>query len=401
MREALAASFEIDVPVVMVSEAGASVYSASDVGARGVPRARRHRARRHLDRAPAAGSAGRAGEDRSQEHRRRAVPARRVAARGSKKSLDAVVDSCVNQVGVNLNTASTHLLAHVSGIGPALARAIVEHRAKARAVQSRDGSCWRCRASRRRRSSRRRASCASAAARTRSTTPACTPSATRSLERLARQLGVGDRGARWARGVEQREGGDATFTRRGRRVHLRRHRARAGEAGPRSARRRSCRSRSATTSTSSRTCSPGWCCPGIVTNVTNFGAFVDIGVHQDGLVHISQLADKFVKDPREVVNAGDRVSVRVLEVKLDKKQIALTMKSGSASESRAERPAAASRPADDGRRPPRDRGCATAAAAAAQARAVQQPVRRRARESGQTLVAQRVGERPHAPLNES
>jgi uncharacterized protein len=56
---------------------------------------------------------------------------------------------------------------------------------------------------------------------------------------------------------------------------------------------------------------------------------VDIGVHQDGLVHISQLADKFVKDPRDVVSAGDRVSVRVLEVKLEKQQIALTMKSGS------------------------------------------------------------------------
>jgi uncharacterized protein len=71
---------------------------------------------------------------------------------------------------------------------------------------------------------------------------------------------------------------------------------------------------------------PGMICPGIVTNVTNFGAFVDIGVHQDGLVHISQLADTYVKDPRQVVNAGDRVSVRVLEVNLDKKQIALTMK---------------------------------------------------------------------------
>ena len=71
---------------------------------------------------------------------------------------------------------------------------------------------------------------------------------------------------------------------------------------------------------------PGMICPGIVTNVTNFGAFVDIGVHQDGLVHISQLADTFVKDPRQVVNAGDRVSVRVLDVNLDKKQIALTMK---------------------------------------------------------------------------
>ena len=70
-------------------------------------------------------------------------------------------------------------------------------------------------------------------------------------------------------------------------------------------------------------------CPGIVTNVTNFGAFVDIGVHQDGLVHVSQLADRFVKDPRDVVSPGDRVTVRVVEVNLAKNQIALTMKSGA------------------------------------------------------------------------
>jgi uncharacterized protein len=74
---------------------------------------------------------------------------------------------------------------------------------------------------------------------------------------------------------------------------------------------------------------PGMVCPGIVTNVTNFGAFVDIGVHQDGLVHVSQLADRFVKDPRDVVSPGDRVTVRVLEVNLAKNQIALTMKSGA------------------------------------------------------------------------
>jgi len=73
---------------------------------------------------------------------------------------------------------------------------------------------------------------------------------------------------------------------------------------------------------------PGKVCTGVVTNVTNFGAFVDIGVHQDGLVHISQLSDSFVKDPRAVVNPGDKVQVRVLEVSLEKRQIALTMKSG-------------------------------------------------------------------------
>ena len=63
---------------------------------------------------------------------------------------------------------------------------------------------------------------------------------------------------------------------------------------------------------------------GVVTNVAAFGAFVDIGVHQDGLVHISALSDKFVKDPREVVKAGDIVKVRVLEVDIPRKRIALT-----------------------------------------------------------------------------
>jgi uncharacterized protein len=67
---------------------------------------------------------------------------------------------------------------------------------------------------------------------------------------------------------------------------------------------------------------------GTVTNVTNFGAFVDIGVHQDGLVHISALADKFVSDPREVVKAGDIVTVKVIEVDIDRKRIALSMRMG-------------------------------------------------------------------------
>lgn len=71
---------------------------------------------------------------------------------------------------------------------------------------------------------------------------------------------------------------------------------------------------------------PGMILEGVVTNVTNFGAFVDIGVHQDGLVHISQLANKFVKDPREIVKAGDVVKARVVEVDLKRNRIALTMR---------------------------------------------------------------------------
>ena len=76
---------------------------------------------------------------------------------------------------------------------------------------------------------------------------------------------------------------------------------------------------------------------GVVTNVTNFGAFVDVGVHQDGLVHISALADRFVKDPHEVVKAGDVVRVKVLEVDVKRKRIGLSMRLGDNTQQRADR----------------------------------------------------------------
>ena len=85
---------------------------------------------------------------------------------------------------------------------------------------------------------------------------------------------------------------------------------------------------------------PGMQLEGVVTNVTAFGAFVDVGVHQDGLVHISELSDRFVKDPREVVKAGDVVKVRVKEVDVARKRIALTMKSGAIDRSAGPRPSA-------------------------------------------------------------
>ena len=66
--------------------------------------------------------------------------------------------------------------------------------------------------------------------------------------------------------------------------------------------------------------------PGIVTNITNFGAFVDIGVHQDGLVHISQMADRYVTDPTQIVSLHQHVKVRVTEVDLKRKRISLSMK---------------------------------------------------------------------------
>jgi len=71
---------------------------------------------------------------------------------------------------------------------------------------------------------------------------------------------------------------------------------------------------------------------GVVTNVTNFGAFIDVGVHQDGLVHISAMSEKFIKDPREVVKAGDLVKVKVMEVDLERRRVALTMRLSDSSE---------------------------------------------------------------------
>jgi uncharacterized protein len=92
---------------------------------------------------------------------------------------------------------------------------------------------------------------------------------------------------------------------------------------------------------------PGMLLEGVVTNVATFGAFVDIGVHQDGLVHVSRLADRFVKDPHDVVKSGDIVHVKVLEVDLERKRIALTM--------RFDKKPAAAAPRAQAPRPPRER----------------------------------------------
>jgi uncharacterized protein len=94
---------------------------------------------------------------------------------------------------------------------------------------------------------------------------------------------------------------------------------------------------------------------GVVTNVTNFGAFVDVGVHQDGLVHISMMADRFVKDPHQVVKAGDIVRVKVLEVDVERKRIGLSMRLGEATNKPSSRPEASSRQPHQKSRGHRDR----------------------------------------------
>ena len=335
VREALR-HFEIDVPVVMVSEAGASVYSASDAAREEFPeldvtvRGAISIARRLQDPLaelvkidPKSIGVGQYQHD--------------VSATGLKKSLDEVVDSCVNQVGVNVNTASYHLLGRVSGIGPGLAKAIVEHRAKVGLFKSRDALLEVPRFAKK--------TFEQAAGFLRvpdSVQPldntGVHPERYAALGRVATELGVSNQELLGA-GVKlvkqsaslKAELGTFTFD----------DVVRELEKPGRDPRDTFVPFSFRADIHELKDLQPGMVCSGIVTNVTNFGAFVDIGVHQDGLVHISQLSDKFVKDPKDVVSAGDRVTVRVLEVKLDKKQIALTMKSQSERGAASERPATA------------------------------------------------------------
>jgi len=107
---------------------------------------------------------------------------------------------------------------------------------------------------------------------------------------------------------------------------------------------------------------PGMSLEGTISNVAQFGAFVDLGIHQDGLIHVSQLADRYVTDARDVVRAGDIVRVRVLEIDLDRQRIALTMRADAPPRAVTARPAATGRAAGQGERaaPSRTPGSAMA-----------------------------------------
>lgn len=324
VREVLT-NAKLEVPVVMVSEAGASVYSASEVAREEFPdldvtvRGAISIARRLQDPLaelvkvdPKSIGVGQYQHDVSQ------------AALG--KSLDAVVDSCVNSVGVDVNTASSHLLARVSGIGPALARAVVEQRERKGLYRT------RAELSRVPRFSPKVFEQAAGFLRVRGgdnplDATGVHPERYAPLERLADRLGVAVRdllgpGVEKVKKATHLRDEVGAFTFADIVAELEKPGRDPRETFVPFAYRADVHTL--------EDLKPDMVCPGIVTNVTNFGAFVDIGVHQDGLVHISQLADRFVKDPREVVSPGDRVTVRVLEVRLDRKQIALTMRSGEA-----------------------------------------------------------------------
>jgi uncharacterized protein len=324
VRETLKEAGLDAVPVVLVNESGASVYSASETAREEFPdldltvRGAISIARRLQDPLaelvkvdPKAIGVGQYQHD--------------VSPHALKKKLDFVVDSAVNQVGVNLNTASPHLLAHVSGIGPALGKAIVARRETKGLFASRDELLEVPRFTKK--------TFEQAAGFLRIPGGAnpldntgVHPERYEALGSFAKGIGkeltelLGSGVSLVKASKELKESlGAFTFDDVVKELEKPGRDPREGFV-PFSF-------RDGVNQVADLV--PGMVCPGIVTNVTNFGAFVDVGVHQDGLVHISQLSStRFVKDPREVVNPGDRVQVKVLEVDLPRQRISLTMRLG-------------------------------------------------------------------------
>ena len=319
------------IPVIMVSESGASVYSASELARKEFPdldltyRGAISIGRRLADPLaelvkidPKAIGVGQYQHDVNQSQ--------------LKHSLDDVVVSCVNKVGVELNTASEPLLSYISGLGPTLARNIVAYRHEHGMFSSRKELLG---------------------------VPRLGPKA---FEQAAGFLRV----------AESADPLDRTAVHPERYTLVKRMAKDAGADVPAlmaDAALRSCIDLTAYVTEevglptlrdimdeldkpgrdprgvftpfafSDQVRSPedlvsGMRLPGIVTNVTAFGAFVDIGVHQDGLVHISQLADRFVKDPHDVVRVQQEVFVTVIDVDMARKRISLSMRSGEIAQSK-------------------------------------------------------------------
>jgi uncharacterized protein len=314
-----------DLRVLSVSEAGASVYSASEVARDELP---------SLDvTLRGAVSIGRRLQDPLAElvkidpksigvgQYQHDVDQVALAA-----ELDRVVERVVNRVGVELNTASPTLLRYVAGLGPALAAAIVAHRARHGAFSTRAQLKEVPRLG-----ARAFEQCAGflriAGGEEPLDASAVHPERYAVVTRMAKELGVprralvGDEAlaARIEPGRYVDEGGGLGLP------TLQDIVAELGKPG-RDPRAEFVEVGFDPDVTELGHVKPGQVLSGVVTNVAAFGAFVDIGVHQDGLVHVSELANRFVKDPSEVVKVGDRVKVKVLQVDEARRRIGLSMK---------------------------------------------------------------------------
>ncbi|MBA1198447.1 RNA-binding transcriptional accessory protein [Pseudomonas plecoglossicida] len=310
---------------VMVSEAGASVYSASELAAREFPdldvsiRGAVSIARRLQDPLaelvkidPKSIGVGQYQHDVSQLK----------LARG----LDAVVEDCVNAVGVDVNTASVALLTRISGLNATLAQNIVAHRDA--------NGPFATRAALKKVSRLGEKTFEQAAGFLRvmnGDNPLDASAVHPEAYPLVQQIAAGtDRDIRsligdsaFLKRLDPKQFTDETFGLPTVTDILQE----LDKPG------RDPRPEFKTASFQDgveelKDLEPGMILEGVVTNVTNFGAFVDIGVHQDGLVHISSLSEKFIKDPREAVKAGDVVKVKVMEVDIPRKRIALSMRMG-------------------------------------------------------------------------
>jgi uncharacterized protein len=242
-----------------------------------------------------------------------------------KQGLDDVVMSCVNSVGVELNTASKELLSYVSGLSPALARNIVEFR-------NQHGPCVsRASLTKVPRLGEKVFEQAAGFLRIhQSANPldasAVHPESYPIVEQMAHDMGCSVKDLMQSPEIRKQLDLNRYITDRVGIPTLSDIVAELEKPG------RDPRDKFEVFSftegvNSISDLKIGMKLPGIVTNVTNFGAFVDIGVHQDGLVHISHLADKFVKDPKEAVTVQQKVMATVVEVDLQRKRIGLSMKS--------------------------------------------------------------------------
>ncbi len=313
-----------EIIIVMVNESGASIYSASDVAREEFPdkditvRGAVSIGRRLMD--PLAElvkiDAKSIGVGQYQHD---------VDQTKLKAGLDDVVMSCVNSVGVEVNTASRDLLSYVSGLGPQLAKSIVEYRNKNGAFKDRkslskvprlgDKAFEQCAGFLRIRDSKNPLD-----------TSAVHPERYELVEQFAKDLNCTIKDLMTSAELRKKLDLKKYVTETVGLPTLTDILAELEKPG------RDPRDQFEIFTFEEgvnkiKDLKIGMVLPGIVTNVTNFGAFVDVGVHQDGLVHISHLSDEFVKDPNAVIAVQQKVKVTVLEIDIPRKRIALSMKS--------------------------------------------------------------------------
>ena len=312
------------IQVVVVNESGASIYSASEVARKEFPekdvtvRGSVSIGRRLMDPLaelvkidPKSIGVGQYQHDVDQT--------------SLKRSLDDVVVSCVNAVGVEVNTASGQLLSYVSGLGPQLAGNIVQRRDEKGPFKSREEL---------REVPRLGPKAFEQAAgflrihgaENPLDSSAVHPESYAIVEKMAADLGVGISDLMSNDDLRKKIRLEDYITEKAGLPTLTDILQELAKPG-RDPREKFEEFRFADGIDSIEALKPGMKLPGIVTNVTAFGAFVDVGVHQDGLVHISQLSDKFVKNPAEIVKVSQKVNVTVVDVDIPRKRIALSMRS--------------------------------------------------------------------------